>query len=77
MKRHCEDVGRDYDEIERTALRTVNLGLESMSPHDVIGMCSELSEAGIQHLIFNMPNVHMISPLETFGREIIPAVAAL
>jgi hypothetical protein len=24
-----------------------------------------------------MPNVHKISPLETFGREIIPAVAAL
>src|SRR5215210_7708750 len=40
LKRHCEDVGRDYEEIERTALRTVNLGLESMSPHDVIGMCS-------------------------------------
>src|SRR5215210_5344847 len=40
LQRHCEDVGRDYEEIERTALRTVNLGLESMSPHDVIGMCS-------------------------------------
>jgi hypothetical protein len=40
-------------------------------------MCSDLSEAGIQHLILNMPNVHEISPLETFGREIIPAVAAL
>ena len=48
-----------------------------MSPHDVIRMCSDLSEAGIQHLIFNMPNVHKISPLETFGREVIPAVAAL
>jgi F420-dependent oxidoreductase-like protein len=76
LKRHCEDVGRDYEEIERTALGTVNLGPESMSPHDVIAMCSELSEVGIQHLIFNMPNVHEISVLETFGREIIPAVAA-
>jgi hypothetical protein len=28
-------------------------------------------------LIFNMPNVHKIWPLETFGLEIIPAVAAL
>jgi F420-dependent oxidoreductase-like protein len=77
LRRHCEDVGRDYEEIERTALGTVNLGPESMSAHDVIGMCSDLSEAGIQHLIFNMPNVHKISPLETFGREVIPAVAAL
>ncbi len=77
IKRHCEDVGRDYEEIERTALATVNLAPESMSSHDVIGLCRDLSEAGIQHLIFNMPNVHEISPLETFGREIIPAVAAL
>ena len=77
LKRHCEDVDRDYEEIERTALGTVNLGPESMSPHDVIGMCSDLSEAGIQHLILNMPNVHKISPLETLGREVIPAVAAL
>lgn len=77
LKRHCEDAGRDYEEIERTALGTINLGPESMSPRDVIGMCSDLSKAGIQHLIFNMPNVHEIWPLETFGREVIPAVAAL
>lgn len=30
-----------------------------------------------QHAIFNMPNVHDITPLDIFGREIIPAVAAL
>jgi hypothetical protein len=28
-------------------------------------------------VIFNMPNVHDLTPLETFGREIIPAVAGL
>jgi alkanesulfonate monooxygenase SsuD/methylene tetrahydromethanopterin reductase-like flavin-dependent oxidoreductase (luciferase family) len=26
LRGHCEDVGRDYEEIERTALGTVNLG---------------------------------------------------
>ena len=36
-----------------------------------------MSEAGIQHLIFNMPNVHEIEPLERFGEEIIPAVSEL
>jgi hypothetical protein len=40
-------------------------------------MCEDLSEAGIQHLIFNMPNVHEISPLEAFGQKVIPAVAEL
>jgi hypothetical protein len=36
-----------------------------------------LAGAGIQRAIFNTPNVQGIEPLETFGREIIPAVADL
>jgi hypothetical protein len=36
-----------------------------------------MSKAGVEHLIFNMPNVHEIKPLESFGEEIIPAVAGL
>ena len=77
LRGHCEDVGRDYGEIERTALGTVNLGGDGMTEDEVIGLCRELSEAGIQHLIFNMPNVHEIWPLEAFGARIIPAVAEL
>ena len=48
-----------------------------MDADDVIRLFQEMSEAGIQHLIFNMPNVHEIKPLVTFGEEIIPAVAEL
>jgi hypothetical protein len=36
-----------------------------------------LAGVGIQHAIFNMPNVHELTPLETFRREIIPAAAEL
>ena len=77
LKRHCEDVGRDYEEIERTALGTINLSADGASAGEAIEMCRNLNEAGIEHLIFNMPNVHEIRPLETFGEEIIPAVADL
>jgi F420-dependent oxidoreductase-like protein len=77
LQRHCEDVGRDYEEIERTALGTVNLAQDGMTEDEVIWLCRELNEAGIQHLIFNMPNVHEIRPLEAFGDRIIPAVAGL
>ncbi len=75
LRGHCEAVGRPYDEIERTALGTANLAPGAMSVADVVGLCRGLADAGIQHLIFNMPNVHELAPLETFGREIIPAVA--
>jgi F420-dependent oxidoreductase-like protein len=75
LQRHCEAVGRPYDEIERTALDTVNLAPDGMTVAQVIDSCRSLGAVGIQHLIFNMPNVHEITPLEVFGREIIPAVA--
>jgi hypothetical protein len=77
LRRHCEDVGRNYEEIERTALGSVNLGAEGIGPDEVIEMCEDLGEAGIEHVIINMPNVHEISPLETLGQKVIPAVAEL
>ena len=77
LRGHCEEVGRDYEEIERTALGTVNLAPDGMTEDAVIGLCRELSAAGIQHLIFNMPNVHEIRPLQAFGERIIPAVVGL
>jgi F420-dependent oxidoreductase-like protein len=77
LKRHCEAVGRPYDAIERTSLGTVNLGKDGMSASQVLEICRDLADAGIQQAIFNMPNVHEITPLEVFGREIIPAVAGL
>jgi F420-dependent oxidoreductase-like protein len=77
LKRHCEAVGRPYDEIERTSLGTVNLSDDGMTASQVIEICRDLAGVGIQQAIFNMPNVHEITPLDVFGREIIPAVAGL
>ncbi len=77
LHRHCDDVGRDYDEIEKTTLDTVHLAPGEMSAADIIKRCETLADLGIEHAIVNMPNVHEITPLETFGKEIIPAVAGL
>ena len=75
LKRHCDEAGRDYAAIEKTTLGTVHLAPGHLSAADVIAQCRSLAGLGIEHAIFNMPNVHEIAPLETFGREIIPAVA--
>ena len=75
LKGHCDDLGRPYAEIERTTLSTVHLAPGHMTPADVVDLCCQLSGVGVQHAIFNMPNVHEITPIETFGREVIPAVA--
>lgn len=75
IKRNCDEIGRDYNRIERTALGTVHLADGAMTAKDVIAECQKLAGWGIQHVIFNMPNVHEITPLEIFAKEIIPAVA--
>jgi F420-dependent oxidoreductase-like protein len=75
LKQHCADLGRDYGSIEKTTLGTVELAPGKSSAGEVIAQCKALAAIGVQHVIFNMPNVHEIDPLEMFGREIIPAVA--
>lgn len=75
LKGHCEAIGRPYDDIEKTTLGTVHLAAGQMTVAQVIETCRDLAQMGIQHAIFNMPNVHEMKPLEQFGREIIPAVA--
>jgi F420-dependent oxidoreductase-like protein len=77
LRRHCDAVGRPYAAIEKTALGTVQLAPGKAGAVDVIRTCRELAAVGIEHAIFNMPNVHELAPLDTFGKEIIPAVAEL
>ena len=76
LKAHCDALGRDYASIEKTTLGTVDLQPGKMSASDVIAQCKALAELGVHHAIFNIPNVHELEPLEIFGKEIIPAVAA-
>ena len=75
LKQHCDALGRDYSSIEKTTLGTAEVRTGKMSAQEVIALCATLAELGVQHALFNMPNVHEIAPLEIFGRDIIPAVA--
>jgi F420-dependent oxidoreductase-like protein len=76
LKEHCDALGRDYDTIEKTSLCTVHLsGKDTVD--SIISQIKELSKMGFTHAIFNMPDVYKITPLETFAKEIIPAVAEL
>ncbi len=76
LKEHCETLGRDYETIEKTCLSTVHLSAKD-TVDGVIDRIQKLSEMGFTHAIFNMPDVYKITSLETFAKEIIPAVAGL
>jgi F420-dependent oxidoreductase-like protein len=75
LKRHCDELGRPYDEIERSTLAQIHLGAGGMSVPELIGFCHGLAEVGIQHFIFSMDNDYEIAPIEQIGREVIPVVS--
>ncbi len=75
LRQHCDDLGRDYAAIDKTALGQVNLGEGGMSSADVIGFCRGLAAAGIDTYIFSVANVQELWQLEQIGREVLPVVA--
>ena len=70
LREHCERLGRDYDEIERSTLQSVNL--ETTSPAEVVERFGGLAEAGAQHVIFNVRGVDDLGRLERIGAEVLP-----
>ncbi|HEY5542139.1 MAG TPA: LLM class F420-dependent oxidoreductase [Candidatus Binatia bacterium] len=77
LRRHCEAIGRRFEEIERTAIGSIDLRQGAMSAREAIEYCRSVGAAGIQHLIVSMPGDQEITPIELMGNEVIPALADL
>jgi alkanesulfonate monooxygenase SsuD/methylene tetrahydromethanopterin reductase-like flavin-dependent oxidoreductase (luciferase family) len=72
LRRHCDAVGRPYEQIERTGLTAFDL--RTTSTDDAILMLRGLSEAGLQRVDIVLPEVHDLGAIETVGSRIIPVV---
>ena len=77
LRRHCDALKRDYARIEKTSLATLTLTDDVQSIEAAIATCRELASAGIQHAIFNMPNVQSVKPVALLARKVLPAVRGL
>ncbi len=75
LRRHCEAIGRPYEEIERTAIGALNLGAGGMTAREAVEYCRRVSDVGIQHFIVSIPGDHEITPIELMAKEVIPVVA--
>jgi len=64
LRRHCEDVGRDYEEIERTCAFAFDVGENSEKEEELIGQLRRLSGMAIETVICTVPDVDRIMPLE-------------
>jgi hypothetical protein len=77
LRRHCDAVGRSFEEIERTAIGAIDLRPGHITARDAIDYCRRVSEVGIQHLIVSLPGDYGLKPIEMMRKEIIPAVGEL
>lgn len=67
LKRHCDDIGRNYDEIEKTAMTITAPGDAAIEP------ARKLIEAGAQHVIFTGLPVHKLEVISGFS-DVFPAI---
>jgi alkanesulfonate monooxygenase SsuD/methylene tetrahydromethanopterin reductase-like flavin-dependent oxidoreductase (luciferase family) len=73
LKQHCQNLGRDYDEIEKTCLLTAELESDAArGAKKAIKRAKELDAMGFEHMIFNIRGDYSPENLHLFTDEIIP-----
>ena len=77
LREHCKAVGRNYDEIEKTAMFAFDLGDNGENLGKVVGGLKWLAGMGIQTVIGHVPKIYETNRLELIGEKLIPAVADL
>jgi F420-dependent oxidoreductase-like protein len=75
LRRLCDEEGRDYDAIEKTAPFGFDVGPDGSKTQELLGQLRWLSEMGIQTVLGWVVDVDRINPLEIMGRDVIPVVA--
>ena len=75
LRRHCEDVGRDYDDIEKTVMMGLDPGERGENIDSILENLQKMAALGISHAHGIVPGVWKLDPLTTLGREVVPAIA--
>jgi alkanesulfonate monooxygenase len=70
LRTHCEAVGRPYEEIERSVLKSVDP--ERDSAEAIVERWGQLAEAGAQHVIFSVRGVSDTDRLEWVAQSVFP-----
>jgi F420-dependent oxidoreductase-like protein len=77
LRGHCADVGRDYDEIEKTVMGPLDPGPDGENIDGLIEDMRTLAALGITHYHGSVPDAASIRPIELLGDRVIPVVADL
>jgi alkanesulfonate monooxygenase len=75
LRGHCDDLGRDYDEIEKTVMGPLDPGPDGANVDALIESMRALADLGITHYHGSVPDAASITPIALLGERVIPVVA--
>jgi alkanesulfonate monooxygenase SsuD/methylene tetrahydromethanopterin reductase-like flavin-dependent oxidoreductase (luciferase family) len=77
LARLCDEAGRDFHSIEKTAPFFFDVGVDGSKVDELLGKLSWLAGMGIETVFGWVVGVDQIEPIRIIGREVIPAVEGL
>jgi alkanesulfonate monooxygenase len=75
LRGHCQAVGRDYDEIEKTVMMPLDPGPGGENAGPLLEQLRALAALGVSHVHGRVPDVSAITPLRLLGERVIPVAA--
>jgi F420-dependent oxidoreductase-like protein len=77
LRRHCDEVGRDYDEITKTVMMPFDVGSNGEKADELVERLRPLADLGVTHVHGSLRDVGTFKPIEIMGEKVIPAAATL
>jgi alkanesulfonate monooxygenase len=75
LRTHCEEVGRDYDSIQKTVMGTLDPGANGEKAEELLEQLRGYAALGVTHIQAMVPGMERIRPLELLGELVIPEAA--
>jgi len=75
LRQHCADVGRDYDEIEKTVMVGIDPGADGEKVDQLLEQLRGYAALGFTEAHGWVPGVEAITPLEILGEKVVPEAA--
>lgn len=76
LKQHCENEGRNYDDITKTVYHLIDTGENGEKTSELIDELGRLHTLGFSAAIGMVPHVPRLDVLERIGSDVIPVAAA-
>ena len=75
LRQRCDEVGRPYDDIEKTVMMPLDPGPNGEKVDDLLRELERMAALGVAHVHSRVQRVETIRPLEILAERVIPVIA--